>query len=501
MKERQIKEKATEPKRVGIWIRVSTEDQANGESPEHHRRRAIEYAGFQQWTVVETYDLAGVSGKTVMENPEAKRMIADLKRGHITGLIFSKLARLARNTRELLELADIFRDNNADMVSLQEKIDTSNPAGRLFFTMIAALSQWEREEIGDRVKASVKIRAKMGKCLGGGAPFGYQWVNNKMVIHPTEGPIRKLMYELFSKNKRRKSVARMLNDLGYRTRKGVKFSDTTVLRLIQDTTAKGTYRANYICWDAHGKMQIKPESEWVYTPVEALISEELWNECNDAINERKANRKPQGPTPVHLFAGVLHCDCGQRMYVPSKSLKYTCLKCRQKIPIETLEAIYREELKDFFVPNEKIQAHMAKADEFLNDKKGQLESHKKQYESVRTEMKKTYNLYQDDAISTSRFKEINSPLEERANLLGDELAKLQGTVDALEMKQISAEVVQAEAINLYNQWPKCTREEQRRIIESITEKIVLKGDEINITYSYQPSSEECTKSQRSLWEL
>ena len=69
--------------------------------------------------------LAGVSGKTVMENAEAKRMIADMKRGHITGLIFSKLARLARNTKELLEFADFFRQHNVDMISLQEKIDTS----------------------------------------------------------------------------------------------------------------------------------------------------------------------------------------------------------------------------------------------------------------------------------------------------------------------------------------------------------------------------------------
>ena len=47
--------------------------------------------------------------KAVMEHAEAKRMIADIKRGHITGLIFSKLARLARNTKELLEFADLFR--------------------------------------------------------------------------------------------------------------------------------------------------------------------------------------------------------------------------------------------------------------------------------------------------------------------------------------------------------------------------------------------------------
>src|SRR5450432_3389796 len=122
-------------RQVGIWIRVSTEDQAQGDSPAHHEERGREYAKFNGWTVREVYDLAGVSGKSVMEHPEAKRMLADVKRGHISALIFSKLARLARNTKELLDFSDIFRAAGADMVSLQEKVDTSSPAGRLFYTI------------------------------------------------------------------------------------------------------------------------------------------------------------------------------------------------------------------------------------------------------------------------------------------------------------------------------------------------------------------------------
>src|SRR2546421_13108188 len=98
-------------KLVGIWIRVSTEDQARGESPEHHERRARAYAEAKGWNVRELYNLAGVSGKAVMHHPEAQRMLKDIKSGHIEGLIFSKLARLARNTKELLEFADIFRQH------------------------------------------------------------------------------------------------------------------------------------------------------------------------------------------------------------------------------------------------------------------------------------------------------------------------------------------------------------------------------------------------------
>src|SRR5204863_9063671 len=93
-------------KRVGIWIRVSTEDQVKGESPEHHEKRARLYAEAKGWNIVEVYRLDGMSGKAVKEYPETKRMLEHIKAGHITGLIFSKLARLARNTKELLEFSE-----------------------------------------------------------------------------------------------------------------------------------------------------------------------------------------------------------------------------------------------------------------------------------------------------------------------------------------------------------------------------------------------------------
>jgi site-specific DNA recombinase len=72
------------------------------------------------------YRLDAVSGKSVKDRPECQRMLKDVEKGAISTLIFSKLARLARNTRELLEFADHFDKHEADLVSLQESI--SRPA-------------------------------------------------------------------------------------------------------------------------------------------------------------------------------------------------------------------------------------------------------------------------------------------------------------------------------------------------------------------------------------
>src|SRR5258708_31114684 len=116
----------TESKAVGIWIRVSTEDQAQGESPEHHEERARSYAKSKGWQVKEVYNLAGQSGKAVMQHPEAKRMMNDIERGHVTGLVFSKLARLSRNRRELEDFSDFFNNHDADVISVSGAIETSS---------------------------------------------------------------------------------------------------------------------------------------------------------------------------------------------------------------------------------------------------------------------------------------------------------------------------------------------------------------------------------------
>jgi len=311
-------------KNVGIWIRVSTEDQAQGESPQHHEHRARAYAESKGWTVREVYDLAGVSGKSVMEHPEAKRMLADVKRDHISGLIFSKLARLARNTRELLDFSDIFRAHNADLVSLQESIDTSTPAGRLFYTMIAAMAQWEREEIADRVKASVSTRAKLGKPLSGVSPYGYVWKDKKLSLNPIEASIRKLAYELFLQNRRKGVVAELLNKAGHRTRSGARWSDIAIQRTLQDTSAKGVYYLNRTRQTGNWQWEMKPESEWGVLELEPIVSENLWHQCNQILEEqRKKNARP-GRKPVQLFAGLAVCACGHKMYVRSNSPKYVC---------------------------------------------------------------------------------------------------------------------------------------------------------------------------------
>jgi site-specific DNA recombinase len=490
----------TSSKSVGIWIRVSTEDQARGESPEHHEKRARYYAESKGWQVKEVYHLEAVSGKSVMDHPETQKMLSHIKSGYITGLIFSKLARLARNTKELLEFADIFRKYSADLISLQEAIDTSSPAGRLFYTMIAAMAQWEREEISERVAASVPIRAKLGKPTGGQAALGYQWINRQLVPDPKEAPIRKLIYDLFLEHKRKKTVAQILNESGYRTRNGSKFTDTTVRRLIRDTTAKGLRRANWTKGppERGQKRVIKSQSEWVYSRIEPIVSEELWNQCINILDEQERKNKRPTKKAVQLFAGFVQCMCGNKMYVPSNTPKYVCYKCRNKIVATDLEEIFHEQLKTFFFSHKEITNYLGQADQVINEKENLLKTLSDDRRKTEQDMDKIYRAYTNEEISMDSFGKHYRPLEERLKQIDNQIPEIQGEIDFLKIQYLSSDQIFNEAKDLYTRWPELTSEEKRKIIENITEKIVVGKEDVTINLTYIPSSFELmAKGQRN----
>jgi site-specific DNA recombinase len=442
------------------------------------------YAESKGWTVVTVYHLEGVSGKGVAWHPEAKRMRDDVAGGAITGLIFSKLARLARSTKELLEFSEFFREHNADLISLQESIDTSTPAGRLFYTVIAAMAQWEREEIADRVAASVPIRAKLGKRIAGAAPFGYTWKDGKLVPDETEAPVRRLMYELFHETKRIRTVARLLNERGYRTRKGGLFTGQSVYQLLFDPTAKGVFRMNYTTM-RNGTKTLKPEHEWVYHPVPAIVSEELWHECTAYLTQRKEGMKP-GRRAVHLFSGLTYCACGKKMYVVSDSPKYVCQKCRTKIPTDDLEAVFVEELKGMIFSPESVAAQLAGVDVEIVERTGLLETLRHEHEKLVAEADKLYRLYLDGNIPGKEFGERNHPLATRREQLDREIPRLAGEIDFLTIRRLSSSEVLSEAQSLYSRWGDLDFGQKREIVETIVERVVVGKQDVEIHLAYLP---------------
>jgi len=404
------------------------------------------------------------------------------------------LARLARSTKELLEFADIFRRENADLISLSENIDTSSPAGRLFFTIISAMAEWEREEIASRVAASVPIRAKLGKSLGGQAPLGYKWQGNTFVIDEQEAPVRKLMYELFLKHQRQLATAKALNELGYRTRNKSKFTATTVYRLLRDSTAKGERRANYTKSEGKNKNWIiKPQSEWIIVPCPAVVSSELWHEVNDILDTQESKRTPVGPKAVYLLSGFVKCSCGKPMYVYHASKTYACTKCKRRISVADIEEIYQVYLKEY-LEGINMNDYMEQSDKQLQEKKMLWEVSLNDRNRIAKRMNDLIELKLDGGLSKERYMEQYNPLEERLQQLDNQLPQLEAEIDIRSMQLLSNDVVITEVKTLLQEWEHMAFEQKRLIVETITTGIEVDKEDITINLAYAPPLPENPKN-------
>jgi len=467
---------------VGIFVRVSVIDEKNKESPETHEERGRMYASSKQWNVVKVYTLPGISGKSTLHHYETQEMLEDVKSGKIQALIFTKLARLARNTEELLYYSKYFTKYNANMISLSESIDTSTPSGRLFYTMIAAMAEWERENNLDRILLSLQTRRAMGKMTGGKASYGFKIENAQLVINEEEAPIRKLMYELFLEHKRRSTVAKILNERGYRTSNNKNWSDVTITRLLKNPDAKGIRKSNY-----KGKRTednptgIKPKSEWIFSPCPSIVSEEKWEACNAILREQETHSKQAKPLNqrVHLFTGYLYCTNGHKMAIQSKTNKYSCPQCRLRIDKDDLEDIFKTRIEQFIISEEEIKEYSKSSEQEIKSKKDEIEFAKKQIEESQIKMDRLITLNIEGQIPNEGFKGHYEPLFERKEQLEQSITTLNNELESMLQAKGSFSVVLDKSKNLYKNWKKLNRPEKRFIVQSVTNRIVFDGKHIN----------------------
>src|SRR5580700_10097893 len=147
-------------KRVGIYVRVSTNEQ-DTEGQETELRAYVESRG---WTH-EVYRDKGQSGAKSVR-PELTRLLGDLRKRKLDIVVVWALDRLARSLRHLLEIAEQCQSLGVDLVSLRQNIDTTLPAGRLTFQILGAVAEFERELLRERVKAGMAQARRTGKHVG-----------------------------------------------------------------------------------------------------------------------------------------------------------------------------------------------------------------------------------------------------------------------------------------------------------------------------------------------
>ena len=147
-------------RRAAIYARVSTLDQ----EPENQLAELRRYVGVRGWTAAEYVD-KGVSGAKD-RRPALDQLIRDARRRKFDVLVVWRLDRLGRNLRHLITLLDELQALGVAFVSLAEGIDATTPAGKLQMHILAAIAEFERARIAERVRAGLARARANGRRLG-----------------------------------------------------------------------------------------------------------------------------------------------------------------------------------------------------------------------------------------------------------------------------------------------------------------------------------------------
>ena len=196
------------------YIRVSTEKQADfGVSLE------AQEAKIRAMAVVQGADLAEVivdaeSAKS-LDRPGMERLLALIDARAVNTVIIAKLDRLTRSVKDLAELLERFTRRGVSLVSVAESLDTGTAAGRLVLNIMTAVSQWEREAIGERTRDAMRHKRANGERVGT-VPFGFRLAGDgrRLEEEPAEQDILARIRELKAAGHTTRAIANELNRQG-----------------------------------------------------------------------------------------------------------------------------------------------------------------------------------------------------------------------------------------------------------------------------------------------
>ena len=477
--------------RVAIYCRVSTSMQAeDGYSISEQQDKLNKYCEIMGWEVSETYTDAGFSGSNI-ERPAMQKMLKDAEKHRFNTILVYKLDRLSRSTSDNLYLIkEVFKKNNIEFVSLNEKIDTSDAMGEFFFTLLAAVAEMERQTITERMMLGRLGRAKAGKPMSYQLPpFGYIRNREKDILEivPHEAEIVRGIYTKYLSGI---SITKICNDLNAKGHigKSTLWSHSTVRNALTNSAyiAKGKFK---------GEMYEQQH--------EKIIDDDTFWRAQEEISRRqiKESQRTKQSRPFqskYMLSGLMRCGycganitsvTGNKRLDGTKPIRYECEhrndyrkqlhphqeKCKSGYYRKLdLEQYVIDSLADLPTDEEKLK-------EFLSDnstKALDADVLKAEITSINKKIDKENYLFRNDYIDEIELQKNVKNLLDNKKLLESQLQDDQEKrVNEQKIKQV-LETLEFENIQEMNY------EQQKKIVKSCISKVILTAEEITIEFNF-----------------
>ena len=392
---------------VAIYARVSTLEQAEGESVDIQERLCREYIQREKpgWKLVDVFRDEGHSGKSD-QRTEFQNMLNAIDEGKINAVVCHHLDRFSRNLHDIMVYFKRFEDDGIYLSFADDKFDFSTPEGRMHFNILAVFADWYLKNLSretKKVKASTVYRGRQNNQV----PFGYIKNEHKQaIIVPEEAEIVKNIFEMYATgNYSDGEISEWVNEQGFSTRKGRPWTKESV---------RTTLQLEFHCGLVKYKDNLFPGEH------EAIIDKTLFNEVQ--LLRKKRHRRPRSNTKkfnrIYLLQDLIVCaSCGRKLrvqgsgehyryyYENSKRRGLVCADMGAKLEASIAEEQIGKIIEAFQLPDDwkkEIQDTLDSGNE-----RKQIEERMQKLKEKQTRLSE---LYLDQMISKSEYQKRRNKL-------------------------------------------------------------------------------------------
>ena len=326
-----------EKKKCGLYLRVSTDDQAReGFSLPEQKERLEMFCKLKNYEIIDYYEDAGISAKTGNNRPEFERLKRDIQAKRINTIVALKLDRVTRSIYDWENLMTFLDENDAFIDCVNDEVNTTNANGKMISRLLMSVSQNEIERTSERTKIGLAGAIKQGH-IPARAPLGYKHIDKKLVPDPLTKDIVVRVFDLYLEGKSHQKIANIYNKENVL---GKTWRDSTIQKILSNEIYKGDY--------IHGKRTKHPT--YYENVVEPLVNKEKWESCQ---YQKLRNARHYERTSTYLFTNKLKCSkCGNyfggkasvKKKLNKKYYYYKCNHCKINLKEDSIEDLILLEL-------------------------------------------------------------------------------------------------------------------------------------------------------------
>ena len=270
------------------------------------------------WEFAGIYYDEGITGTKKEKRPELLRMISDCENKKIDFIVTKSISRFARNTTDCLELVRKLIDLGIFIYFEKENINTGSMESELMLSILSGLAESESISISENNKWSVQRRFQNGTYKISSPPYGYNSVDGKLIINEEQSEIVRFIFAEILSGKGTQKIADDLNERGFPTQRGGKWSSTTIRGMARNEryTGDAIFQKTYTDSSFNRHLNNGEKDQYLFKGHhDAIISNDEFEATQAIIEQRGREKGIKKSTSKYLnrypFSGKIICDeCG-----------------------------------------------------------------------------------------------------------------------------------------------------------------------------------------------